>query len=82
MALQWTSVPTLERGVCPPEGVWHEVPTGDIGLRVGSSADFLPDGNVLLIGGADAEGPLSKVHLLDISESKNWREKMTGCLQI
>ena len=68
MALQWTSVPTLESGVCLSERTWHELPTQGIGFRVGSSANCLKDGSVLLVGGADADGPVSKVHLLDISE--------------
>ena len=64
--LQWQSVPMLERDTRVEPSVWYEVQAGGVGDRVGSSACFIAGKGVVLIGGATSDGPVDKVHLLEL----------------
>ena len=64
--MEWQSVPTLEPGVTIEANVWYEIPVGVVGERVGPSLSYLPETDgVVLVGGANSEGPLGDVFLLD-----------------
>src|SRR5262245_48843969 len=52
---------------------WAPIPESGFHARSGSSSVLLPDGRMLIVGGADQEGPISEANMLSSGSTRRAR---------